>query len=325
MSDDYSATNDYSDSPSSQPSPAALDPAPQGSKLFRNIGLAFLFIFLLLIFTLLKLPQARVTGLMQGYLQVALDPYGIFLSDRGRELSTLHGLRYTLDHPTLEFADQTRVELDSIVVSPKFLSLFQGKMGADAEVRQGPAVINLDASGSGDKINMKVDLTQVDIGRFGLLSYAAGLKGSGTVTGTIQVAGTLSDPATLNGAIDLKLKALKLDEQTLMGFQLPSMNISDGVIKIDITAGKLLLKTVQIGKGSDDLVLSMTGDIALNRYLNSSTLNLKTIFSISDRVRQNLALLDAIISGAKTSDGRYGYRITGTFGSPFPNPDPTAK
>lgn len=325
MSDDYSPSSDYSNQSSPAPLPETVELSSGGSKIFRNIGLAFLFLLLLVVFTVLKLPQARVTGLMQGYLQIALDPYGIFISDRGRELSTLHGFRYTLDHPTLEFADQTRVELDSIVVSPKFLSLLQGKMGVDAEVHQGPAIINLDASGRGDKINMKVDLTQADIGKFGLLSYAAGLKGSGTVSGTIQVSGTLSDPTTLNGAIDLKLKAIKLDEQNLMGFQIPSMNISDGVIKVDITAGKLLIKTMQLGKGSDDLVLSMTGDIALNRYVNSSTLNLKTIFGISDRVRQNLALLDTIISGAKTSDGRYSYRITGTLGSPFPNPDPTAK
>ena len=90
------------------------------------------FLVLLFWFTVLKLPQARLTGLMQGYVQVALDPYGIFLSDQGRELSVLTGLRYSLLKPAIEFPDQTRIELDDFSVSPNLMALLSGKMGAHA-------------------------------------------------------------------------------------------------------------------------------------------------------------------------------------------------
>lgn len=296
---------------------------PPKKSLAKIAGLTVLFVFLILFLTLFKLPQARITALLQGYVQVALDPYGIYVTDRGRELSTLHGFRYTLDHPTLEFADQTRVDLDSLVVTPNFAPLLKGRMGVNATLRQGPASIVLDGAGRGDKIDAKLDLDHVDLGKFGVLAYFGGLKGSGQITGNLNVVGTLSDPTTLTGGINLKIKNLKLDEQTLMGFQLPPLSVSEGTIVIDIKDGKLVLKTFQLGKGEDDLVFNMTGDIALNRFLNASTLNLKTTFSFSEKVKQSLSLLDSLLSGAKMADGKYAYKLTGSIGSPFPIPNPT--
>jgi type II secretion system protein N len=304
-------------SPGSEP----LESTPEKKSPAKIVGLSVLFTVLVLLFTVFKLPQARITGLLQGYVQIALDPYGIYLTDRGRELSTLHGFRYTLDHPTLEFADQTRVELDDLVVTPKLLTLFSGKMGANVTLHQGPASIILDGAGRGDKIDVKLDLDHVDIGKFGLLSYLASLKGSGQITGTAQVAGSLADIPTLAGNIDLKVKNLKLDEQNLMGFQLPPIQVSEGTIKIDISGGKMLIKTFQLGKGIDDLTLTLSGDVTLNRNLNASALNLKTNFGLSERVKQSLSLLDSILGSAKTADGRYAYKVTGSLGAPFPNPD----
>jgi type II secretion system protein N len=286
-------------------------------------ALSLLFIFLVLLLTILKLPQVRITNLLQGYVQLALDPYGVYVTDRGRELSTLHGFRYTLDHPTLEFADQTRVELDSLVVSPNFAPLLKGRMGVNAVLRQGPASVTLDGAGRADKIDAKLDLDHVDIGKFGLLAYYGGLKGSGQITGTTQIEGALSDPTSLTGSIDLKIKNLKLDEQNVMGFQLPALMVSEGAIDIDIHGGKLVIKNVHLGKDNDDLVLALTGDITLNRFVNASQLNLKTNFSLSDKVKQSLALLDSLLGGGKLADGRYAFKIGGTLGAPFPQPDQT--
>ena len=294
---------------------------PQKKSIAKIVGLTGLFIFLILIFTIFKLPQVRITSLMQGYLQVTLDPYGIYLTDRGRELSMLHGFRYSLDHPVLEFADQTRVELDDIVVSPKFTTLFSGKMGANVTLHQGTSSIVLEGSGRGDKIDAKIDLDHADIGKLGILAYLASLKGSGQITGTANIAGSMADVPSLTGLIDLKVKNLKLDEQNIMGFQLPGLNISEGTINIDIRGGKLVIKTFQLGKGADDLVLTLTGDVTLNRFVNSSALNLKTIFALSDRIKQSLSLLDSLLAGGKTADGKYAYKLTGTLGAPFPSPD----
>jgi type II secretion system protein N len=296
-------------------------PASKLKKTITSIGLGILFIFFLVLFTFTKLPQTKITSLLQGYVQVGLDPYGIYMSDHGRELSVWKGFEYRLTQPTLELADQTRVELDEVVVKPSLLGFFSGRAGGHVEVKQGASSIDLNGSGRGDKIDTTINLTDVDIGKFGLLSFAGGLKGSGTVSGSIHIDGTLSDLPTLTGSIQLKLKRLKLDEQNLMGFQLPTMNVSDGTIDISIDHGKLVMKNVQIGKGTDDLQVAVTGDVTLNRFLNASALNLRAVLGLSDKVKQSISLIDSILGPAKQADGRYAYKLTGTLGAPFPLPD----
>jgi type II secretion system protein N len=302
-----------------------VEQPPKPKSTVVKIGLTVLFFALLFFFTLTKLPQARMTNLIQGYVQAALDPFGLYISDRGRDLSFWSGFRYQLTSPTLELADQTRIELDEITVAPNFLALLSGKAGAHMTMKQGTSFIDFDGAGRGDKVNATIQLEQVDIGRFGLLSFAGNIKGSGTISGTVHLDGTLSDPSSLAGEVKLKLKRIHLDEQTLMGFQLPAMNIADGTIEAVIEHGKVVMKNVQIGKAADDIQIAVTGDVSLNRSVNASTLNLRAVLGFSDKIKQSLTLIDSIMSAAKQADGRYAYKLTGTVGSPFPIPDVQAK
>lgn len=297
-------------------------PVSKFKKTAKSIGFGLLFVFFLVLFTFTKLPQTKMTGLIQGYVQMGLDPFGIYMTDRGRELSILSGFEYRLIQPALELADQTRVELDEVFVKPNLLALFKGQAGANIEIKQGSSLIEIAGSGRGDKIDTTIQLTDADLGKLGLLSFAGGLKGSGTVSGSIHIDGTLSDPPSVNGSISLKVKRLKLDEQNLMGFQLPPMTISDGTIDIQIERGKLLMKNVQIGKNNDDIQLNVTGDVTLNRFLNASALNLKANLGLSEKVKQSISLLDSLLGSAKRPDGKYAYKLTGTMGAPFPMPDP---
>ncbi len=292
------------------------------TKVPKLIGIGVLFIFCIVLMTLTKLPEVRITGFLQGMVQSALDPYGIYLSDHGRQLSFLKGLTYTLDHPTLELADQTRIEFDDLTVRPKLLMLLTGKMGVSARLHQGASEIALDAGGKGDKIDASLSLQDIDLGKLGVLAFAAGLKGGGIISGTGHIDGALSDLSTLNGNLDFKLKKIHLDEQNLMGFQIPSINVSEGDLTIEIRSGKLVIKSVQIGKGTDDLRVSVSGDMALNRNLNSSALNLRAVLGISDKVKQSFSILESILGSAKMSDGRYAYKLTGSLAAPMPIPDP---
>ena len=300
-------------------------PTSAAKKNFKKVAWTVLFVFLLVFFTFTKLPQAKMTNLLQGYIQVALDPYGIYITDQGRELSIWRGFEYKLIHPTLELSDQTRVELDEIVATPSILSLFKGQMGAHLSLKQGPALITLDGSGRSDKIDATVKLEELDIGKFGLLSYAGGLKGSGQINGKAHVDGALSDFSSLDGGLQFKLKKIHLDDQSLMGIQLPPINIAEGNIDINIEHGKLVMKNVQIGKPTDDIQITLTGDITLNKNLNSSTLNLRAVLGFSEKLKQSLTLLDSIMGSARQLDGKYAYKISGNFASPFPIPDSAQK
>jgi len=310
MSDTLNSTLDSSSSRNSK-SPA------------RILGLGLLFLGLILIFTLFKLPEARITGLIQGYVQSTLDPFGIYVSDRGRSLSLITGVRYRLDHPTLELRDQTRIELDELEVKPKLLQLLTGRAGAGAVLRQGKSELILDAYAKKDRIESDMDLNDIDLAKFGVLAFA-GVKGSGMISGKAHVDGALSDLATLNGNLDFKLKNVQLDEQMIIAFKIPSLSISEGTLNIEIKNGKLVMKNVQLGRQNDDISATLTGDIALNRYLNSSALNLRIVFSLSPKVltSSSLSFLESLLTSAKQSDGKYAYKLTGTLASPFGNPDP---
>jgi len=46
------------------------------------------------------------------------------------------------------------------------------------------------------------------------------------------------------------------------------------------------------------------------------------VLGFSEKVKQSLALLDSILGSAKQADGKYVYKLTGSFAAPFPVPDP---
>ena len=303
----------------------------QPASFFKKIMLTFLFFSLLFFFTLTKLSQTKITALVQGYVQSALDPYGIYISDHGREFSIWKGFEYRLIQPTLELPDQSRVELEEMVVSPKFTSLLSGKIGATIDIDQvlertpsktTLSKIHIEGTGRGDLVDATINIDSLDLGKFGILSFAGGLKGGGQIGGDIHVDGHLADLPSLAGKVSLKLKKLHLDEQNLFGFQLPTMDVNEGTIDAAIDHGKIVMKQVQIGKSSDDLQINLTGDIGLNRNVNSSTLNLRAIIGFSDKVKQSLSLLDSLMGSAKQDDGKYVYKLTGSFMAPFPIPDP---
>ena len=303
----------------------STDPSSKMKKNIKRVGYVCGFLFLLIFFTIAKLPQTKITNLIQGYLQVGLDPYGIYMTDRGRDFSIWRGFQYKLTQPTLELSDQTRVELEEMTASPSLLPLFKGQMGGHVEIKQGASSLILDGSGRSDKINATVKMDELDIGKFGLLSYAGGLKGGGKLTGEAHVDGGLADLTSLSGLIQMKLKKLFLEDQNLMGIALPPINISEGTIDINIEKGKLQMKTVQIGKPSDDIQITLTGDITLNKNINASVLNLRAVLGFSEKLKQSLTLLDSIMGSARQPDGRYAYRIAGNFSSPFPTPDSAQK
>ena len=162
-----------------------VETTPASTSFIKKIGLAIIFFALLLFFTLTKLPQSKITSLVQGYVQSGLDPFGIYISDHGRELSIWKGFQYKLIQPTLELPDQSRVELEEMVVSPKILSLFTGKVGAVIDITQildrtptktELSKIHIEGTGRGDLINATITIESLDVGKIGILSFAGGLR-----------------------------------------------------------------------------------------------------------------------------------------------------
>jgi type II secretion system protein N len=294
--------------------------------LLAKVGLSFVFVGLLLFFTLTKLPQAKITALIQGLVQAQLDPYGIYLTDHGRELSIWKGFQYRLIQPTLELPDMTHVDLEEIVVSPKWSALLSGKAGASVEIIQSKnSMLQLEGTIRGDLVDATINIQSMDLGKFGVLAFAAGLKGSGQLNGNIHIEGHLADLPSLAGNINLKLANIRIEEGKVFFLSIPDILISDGTIDTQISNGKVLIKNFQIGRPTDDIRTSVTGDVTLNRNINSSNLNLRAVIGFSDKVKQKLSMLDAVMSEAKQPDGQYVYKLTGTLQNRAAIPEPAKK
>ncbi len=294
----------------------------KGKKLAHVLILVGIFFVSLFIFTLAKFPEAKLTAVIQGYLQQSLDPFGILETDQGREFSVFKGFQYKLIHPVFELSDQTRIELDEVTAAPSLLSLLMFKPGATVELKQGASSITATAAARGDQVSISASLNEVNFGKLGLLMYLAQIKGGGIISGDFKLDGTVSDLNSLSGKVDFKLKSVQIDEQSIMGMlQLKKpVKIAEGIIDIKIEQGKVVLNNVALGKpnSKDDLNVLVKGDITLKKNVNSSELNLKAYFGISDSLKQDFGFLETLLTSAKQTDGRYAYKISGPLSAPLP-------
>ncbi len=294
------------------------------SGITKNLKPLILFLGALLFFSFLKIPQGPALNYLMGTVQKNLDPLGILILDQGKSLSYFSGFEIRLDHPTLELSDGTRIEWDEIKLRPAWSLAFKGLAGIQVRAFQGAGTLELIAGGRGDQIHLDLNLQQIDISRLGIFQYLAQLRAKGFASGTFKIKGKLADPNSLQGGTDLKIKSLSTEAQTLFGFELPDLQIQEAVLGTEISQGKLNLKNIQVGRpaSQDDLMITMTGGITLQRHLNSSPVNARLILGLSEKIKSKMSLLDTLLAPAKQSDGRYAYLLTGSLGAPFPQPDP---
>jgi type II secretion system protein N len=298
--------------------PGAETPASgrtTGNRVLKMTALSCGFVALILFFTILKMPKARVTDLIQGYIQTALDPAGIYIRSRDRTLGFFPSLRYRLDHPVIELSEQTQIELDDLEVRPALLKLLTGSVGGVATLHQGKGDLLLNAGLRKNSVSIEAVMTELDLGKIGAFSFA-GIKGGGSLNGRVDLNGAPADFTAMNGTIDFKLKGVNLEEQTLYGFKIPPVLLSDGNITADLRSGKLSLKNVALGRQNDDLSLTASGDVTLNRNLNSSLLNLRITLSLSEKLKAAFSFIDMMLSGSKQKDGRYAFKLTGPLAQP---------
>lgn len=299
----------------SEASPDNATPISPRGRALKMVSLTAGFVALIAFFTLLKVPQSRVTDLIQGSIQTALDPSGIYIRSRERTLTFFPSLKYRLDHPVIELSEQTQIELDDLEVRPALLKLLTGSVGGVATLRQGKGDLSLSTGLRKNSVTIEAVMTELDLGKIGAFSFA-GIKGSGSLGGRLDLDGSPTDFTAMNGMIDLKLKAVNLEEQSLYGFKIPPVLLSDGNITADLKNGKLSLKNVALGRQNDDLSVTASGDVTLNRNLNSSQLNLRVTLALSEKLTTAFSFIDMMLSGSKQKDGRYAFKLTGPLAQP---------
>ncbi len=298
------------------------------SKLKRVLKIAawaWVALFFLTVFTLVKLPQDRLRNLVNGHISAALAPYGIsFIANESR-LSIGFGVSYIMRDVTLNMpppADPVKVE--KIVVSPSFVALLTGRMGADLSITQGKGGIDASVAARGTDATVSLRIDKLDLGKLGVAAALVGVRAGAMLDGSVNLSGDFNVPSTLVGDIDLKLENFYIEPQTIMGLKISQrLSISDGRARVTIDKSKANIETLRLGKegnATDDIRGSGSGDIALSRQWMSSRLNLKTTFALSENIKKDIFLIDAILSPGKRPDGSYAVNFEGPLNAVMPMP-----
>ncbi len=294
----------------------------------RWLGYGFLFLICLILFTLVKLPQPKIHAWVLGTINQQTAPMGIQVSaDEGRIALGL-GLQYEMTGVRLtKVATQKSLIFSRLEVSPNLIGpLLQKKLGGSFKLEEGAGHISGNIMAGQEDFDAKIQIEGVNLGRMGILPFAAGLEGTSDIRGTIELAGAPNQLTAMNGQVKLNLSKLVIDSQKLMGFDIPRTAVGEAVMDIAIGSGKAAITTFRVGKagGTDDLFADLTGEIRLNRIIEQSDANLRLKFGFSDRYKQEktIALVDSLISAFKRQDGAFGMRLSGPLYAIVPSPDP---
>ena len=305
---------------------AEAPPLSPLKKALNAIFWVWLFCAFLLSFTLIKLPQTRVKNLVQGEIAAALAPYGVSFTVQEANLSILFGPKYQMRGVTLGLPPpQAAIVIDELEIAPSMLQMLQLHPGISISLKQGKGTLSGTAWMKQNLFGIDFLGSALNLKQLGLLQILAHMNGGAVLNGRVQLSGDLQAPTGWTGLTDLKLSGIQLDPQTIGGFNLPALAISEATMDMSINNGKAVARTIKFGKSgnaSDDLIASITGDVSLARQIMNSSMNVKTKFRVSDRVKTALPLLDMILQPGKSGDGDYSWQLTGPISGPNTIPTP---
>jgi type II secretion system protein N len=280
------------------------------------------------VFTVLKIPEHRHKNFSQGSIAAALSSKGVTFTAAESSISFLFGVTYEMKDVTLNPPPpQPSVRIDRIRVSPSLFSLLVGRIGGTVRLEQGDGslkgtfAMKSPQSGSGE-FSFSFQTKDLNLGRLAVLPIAAGIQGGMVVSGEGSISGDLQQPSTLNGELKLQLSRVVLAQQAVMGFSIPRVAIADGAVEIGFAQSKAAFKTFRLGKpgGADDLHANVTGEVVLGNRWDTSNLNVKAKFGLSQAAAKSFGFFLTLLDAGKQADGTYAYSITGPVRSPVPAP-----
>lgn len=308
-----------------------LPPPPSRlKKILRLLAWTFFALFLMVFFTILKLPEDRVRNFIQGSIANSLGAQNIGFTAGEGHLSILKGGSYTMKDVVLSLPPPAEpLKLEEVSVTPMLLPILTGKLGASFRLRGGSGELSGTFSMKQNNLSFSYSAKGLDIGKMGIVAALAGIKAGAVVNGTGELSGDLNIPTSINGHLALDLSQIVIDAQSIQGFSVPRSTISEGKADIAVDKGKATIRTLRLGKPGDaneDIRATVTGDMTLSRALNQSNVNFKADFFLSQKIMKSFVLLDALLGIAKQPDGSYAFNITGPFSSPMAVPSaPGAK
>ncbi len=293
----------------------------------KRVSWFFFGLFCLIFFTIIKLPREPIKNSLHTMIADALAAHGASFSTSEEKLSLFLLPSYQLKKVTLTLPSPSeRVNLDEVNVSPLLLPLFLGKLGGEVQIQAGQGTLRGSMTVRKTLFSTSFQAEKFDLGRLGVIPLFLGIQASSLIEGN----GSLSTDAQAfnltQGKLNLNLSKLLVDAQSIAGFAIPKLVVSEALLQATIQDGKAKISNLRLGKSGasgtadDDVRATISGEITLGKTFEASTLNLKTKFSFSENFLKSFMLLDAILGAGKQSDGSYAFNLTGSVANPIPQP-----
>lgn len=300
----------------------------RAQRALRTVGWSGFAIFCLIVFTVLKVPEHRLKNFIQGSIASALASKGVTFRAAESSISFIFGVTYEMKDVVLSPPPpQPAVRIDRIRVSPSLFSLLLGRMGGTVKLEQGDGDLKAsfavkNAADGSAEFSLSFQAKDINLTRLGALPIAAGVQGGMVMSGEGSVAGDLNVPSTLTGDVKLQLSRVVIEQQAIMGFSIPRVAIADGNAELALGQSKATIRAFRLGKpgGADDLNATLSGEVVLGNSWNTSNLNLKARFGLSQAAAKSFGFFLTLLDAGKQTDGSYAYNITGPMRMPTPTP-----
>ena len=142
----------------------------------------------LVFFTILKVPDAKLKGLIQGHLNQALYQSGISMTAAESNLSFIFGPRYTMKQVQVRWTpDSPPVVFDEIRVAPSVWSLMLGRLSGKATITAQKGTLTVSGHLTGNRFGADLAFHSMDIGKAGLLKALAKIEATALVDGDLHL------------------------------------------------------------------------------------------------------------------------------------------
>lgn len=141
---------------------------------------------------------------------------------------------------------------------------------------------------------------------------------TGVIKGQIEGKLNLMNTSYSNFDIDLLLSTVKFNKNTIMGFEIPELSISNGVVKANYGKGDISFENLSLGSEADELLLSIRGKFK-TKYQKPYDLVVK--LKLAGKLEEQFGSFLKVgpVAQFKNSEGVYNFKVKGDMQNPIPN------
>jgi type II secretion system protein N len=307
---------------------AALDPIAlsqlRRKKILKGLAYAVFFLWSLVTFTMLKIPDSVVANLLLNTLNQN-TPYNWQAEKIGIGF-------FPWPHLTMEKLDLAPkfagggpdMRIDEIRVYPNPFALiplggapaFGGSFRAEAY-----KTVVKGSFGTGHDLSLHVTTDSIDLGRIPPLAAAMDLKGNVTALDfRIYLPGQRVGIA--DGEVVLKAKNVALDPSSFgLPIVLPLLNLGDVDVEGTLRQGALKIEKFKVGGAGKDLDIQIpSGTVNLSDVTPNTRYDLHVLLKPSAAMKAAVPGIDGMLGMWATvkPDGAYAVHVQGTLASPMP-------